>query len=295
MKYDVAKLLQIVAGLTEKYTGRASSSVTYETAQQLMEAVLYCIHEAEQRTAVCGSAEEGGIVLTSELQVEQAYRQGYDLVVFKVQEAYALYQKITDVFESYGNYYYEKTIMNAIPEFFKRYDTLFCPQDSVIGMDYPVLAAMESLQGIDAVYPYLQCVLTEQRFLHKMSRDFVRNALQEYSRAYRGDVINVPYIILRRLQVYMMLGKPAWEYKMTQGDFEKAERLMDLESEENLTGRLGLQLENLLRECYQEDEDMTGYFRLCLPDMAAELKNAARNHSLRNLISAGSRAESCRQ
>ncbi len=41
--YDMNDLVPIVAMLTEKYTGNDSSSVTYEKANQLMEAVVYCI------------------------------------------------------------------------------------------------------------------------------------------------------------------------------------------------------------------------------------------------------------
>lgn len=43
--YDMAELLPVAAWLTDKYTSRESSSVTYETAAVLMEAVCYCIQE----------------------------------------------------------------------------------------------------------------------------------------------------------------------------------------------------------------------------------------------------------
>ncbi|MDE7059645.1 MAG: hypothetical protein K2P03_13260 [Lachnospiraceae bacterium] len=38
------ELLPVVAWLTKKYTSGMSTSVTYEKAQELMEAVLYCIN-----------------------------------------------------------------------------------------------------------------------------------------------------------------------------------------------------------------------------------------------------------
>ena len=43
MDYTMEELLPVVGKLTEKYTGFSSTSVTYETARQLMEAVLYCL------------------------------------------------------------------------------------------------------------------------------------------------------------------------------------------------------------------------------------------------------------
>ena len=41
MDYEMEELLPIVATLAEKYTGGESSSISYEKAGQLMEAVMY--------------------------------------------------------------------------------------------------------------------------------------------------------------------------------------------------------------------------------------------------------------
>ena len=43
MDYTMEELLPVVGKLMEKYTSLSSTSVTYETAQQLMGAVLYCL------------------------------------------------------------------------------------------------------------------------------------------------------------------------------------------------------------------------------------------------------------
>ena len=48
MKYEMEDLVPIVAKLAEGYTSKESTSITYERAQQLMEAVLYSIREAEK-------------------------------------------------------------------------------------------------------------------------------------------------------------------------------------------------------------------------------------------------------
>lgn len=43
--YEMEELLPLVAKLAAKYTSGESTSVTYEAAGQLMEAVCYCIRE----------------------------------------------------------------------------------------------------------------------------------------------------------------------------------------------------------------------------------------------------------
>ena len=45
MEYQLEELLPITAWLADKYTSKESSSVTYDTAQMLMEAVIYCVKE----------------------------------------------------------------------------------------------------------------------------------------------------------------------------------------------------------------------------------------------------------
>ena len=47
INYTMEEMIPIVAKLTEQYTGHESTSVTYETANQLMGAVIYCIREYE--------------------------------------------------------------------------------------------------------------------------------------------------------------------------------------------------------------------------------------------------------
>ena len=43
MNYEMEELVPLVGKLEEKYTGHESTSITYEKAEQLMEAVIYCI------------------------------------------------------------------------------------------------------------------------------------------------------------------------------------------------------------------------------------------------------------
>ncbi len=64
--YDMNDLVPVVAMLTKKYTGIDSSSVTYEKANQLMEAVVYCINEVQNGGE--------GILAGRQQSAMQAYR-----------------------------------------------------------------------------------------------------------------------------------------------------------------------------------------------------------------------------
>ncbi|MFT4006898.1 MAG: DUF6179 domain-containing protein, partial [Lacrimispora sp.] len=47
MNIEMEELIPVVAELADKYTGKESTSITYDKANQLMGAVLYCIQEYE--------------------------------------------------------------------------------------------------------------------------------------------------------------------------------------------------------------------------------------------------------
>lgn len=82
--YDMNELLPVVAMLTKKYTGIESSSVSYEKANQLMEAVLYCIRETET----------GGesLMAACKQNAMQAYKTGAQLVRRKTEELLSFYE-----------------------------------------------------------------------------------------------------------------------------------------------------------------------------------------------------------
>ena len=77
MDYTMEELLPVVGKLTEKYTGFSSTSVTYETARQLMEAVLYCLREAEAEALKTG---KDNVAAASDTDLWLLYQQGYEVV-----------------------------------------------------------------------------------------------------------------------------------------------------------------------------------------------------------------------
>ena len=69
--YDMNELLPVVARLTKRYTGIESSSVSYEKANQLMGAVIYCIREIE-------SGEVGALASRMQCRLIRLVRNWYE-------------------------------------------------------------------------------------------------------------------------------------------------------------------------------------------------------------------------
>lgn len=204
--YKMEELVPIVGKLAQRYTAGESTSVTYEKAEQLMGAVLYCIrelayaeHENESYGTGSGSGACGATFMRSEsisarqekLPARQAYERGLACVEEKVRKALSLYNALMLRFDTYGNRCLYDTVVKGIPEFFKWYDVRFAPQDTILTLDYPVLRDLSAYTGIDRIYEYLLCIEKEQAFLRTFPRDDVLDALARYNPAYEDMIDNV--------------------------------------------------------------------------------------------------------
>lgn len=197
MKYSMDELLPIVQKLTEKYTGKSSTSITYEKAQQLMGAIIYSIRENDM-----GSSEYG--IRAGKLDAAEAYHNGCQLVIKKVLMAKTIYEEMIEHFDSYGLSCYYDTVVKGMPIFFVQYDARFYPQDHILTLDYPLIDMDYKLSGIDLIHPYINCVYLEQNFLASFPRKYVIEALKDYHRNYTDLFINVSSVVIRSVLIRMM-------------------------------------------------------------------------------------------
>lgn len=210
--YNMEELIPLVARLAEKYTGFESSSITYECAQQLMEAVVYCIREYENtaktdRKAGIGSDILGEnpkvqVLITDEerkISASDAYQYGYELVVQKARAANKLYNEIMENFCDYGSRALYETMAVGMPEFFLHYDIRFAPQEEILLLDYPIPQATSNLRGIDRIYQYLCYIQKEQEFLRCFPKGYVEEVCTAYHKDYGELFINLSEIIYEEM------------------------------------------------------------------------------------------------
>lgn len=202
-EYQPEELLPIVAKLAGKLTGGESTSITYEKAQQLMEAVLYCINEWEREQEECeqtgqddGKSDACHVVSEKQkLPAKDAYEFGFACVTKKVKMSLALYNRIMENFDSYGNQCLYDTMVKGIPEFFKRYDAKFEPQNTILTLDYPIMEDLREYTGVDAIWEYLCCIRAEQKYLGRLPREFVIDSLRSYCADYEEMIENLRQIV----------------------------------------------------------------------------------------------------
>ena len=204
------ELIPIVAELTEKYTSKESTSVSYNTAKQLMNAVIYCMNEIDlvNYELDSGAAKDMAVKdMTEQQNSKLAYRTGYELVVKKVFKTKALFEEMALDFNAYRNRAYYETVMKGMPAFFLYYDPKFNPQNHILTLDYPTIKSVQNSCGIDAIYEYLSYTKLEQELLKAFPEEYITTLLSFYHADYEELFINIGSIVLRNIIVCMILGK----------------------------------------------------------------------------------------
>ena len=276
MNYKMEELVPIVAKLAQKYAGFDNSSITYEKAQMLMEAVIYCLKE-------CEHSSQYGLV-NNNLSVLDQYHMGAKLVFEKTCEVRKIFNEMTAYFDSYGVECLQDTVQKGIPEFLKWYDAKYNPQNTILTLDYPLLMDIHSLHGVDAVYQYLCTVKIEQTFLKRFEKNYVISILKKAVPDYRYMVENICSIVLLNTIGHVAIGKPFQDCGFLNEEYDKLSDMFSLHAVSDIENIVTLILEKMINQIYEDDEDMLSYLCLEVKNIAVRIDSAVKNKQLGKLF-----------
>lgn len=290
LEYEMEELVPIVAKLTEQYTSKESSSIRFETARQLMEAAIYCIHHSEYM--VDNNEKSSADVMVDRarhMSAKEAYERGYHILVEKVKRLNVKYSSLLSYFSWYRNQAYYDTIVKGMPAFFLYYDAKFAPQNHILTLDYPTLRFIGDVRGIDAIEIYLNYTEYEQTFLKAFPEEYILKTLELYHTDYEELLINVCSIVLRNVLVCMWIDKPISGNRFTKNEINYIrEKILE-------KGQLGIDeiimnlLQSLISWGYEDNKELLEYLSYDIHEFSAELWNAAQHNNV-NILLGGEKA-----
>lgn len=277
MDYEMEELVPIVGKLAEKYTSHESTSITYEKAEQLMGAVLYCIHELWESS---GNAPS----LNKKLSAQRAYEMGAAYVRDKTGKALDLYNRILPEFCHYENKCLYDTFVKGIPEFFKWYDVQFEPQNTILTLDYPLLKDISEYTGIDKIFEFIKAIGLEQKFLKLFPAGYVINILSKDNRNWQESMDNICEIVFTHVIGHIMLGKSLTVIELKETDYFYMQEMFEQIALEDIKKHLEVTLEIYIKNYYENDRELLNYLSGAISGIVVRLKNAADNKVLGNII-----------
>lgn len=277
MDYEMEELVPIVGKLAEKYTSHESTSITYEKAEQLMGAVLYCIHELWESS---GNAPS----LNKKLSAQRAYEMGAAYVRDKTGKALDLYNRILPEFCHYENKCLYDTFVKGIPEFFKWYDVQFEPQNTILTLDYPLLKDISEYTGIDKIFEFIKAIGLEQKFLKLFPAGYVINILSKNNRNWQESMDNICEIVFIHVIGHIILGKSLTVIELEEDDYSYMQKIFKQATLEDIKKQLTTALEIFIKNYYENDRELLNYLSGAISGIVVRLKNAADNKVLGNII-----------
>ena len=277
MDYEMEELVPIVGKLAEKYTSHESTSITYEKAEQLMGAVLYCIHELWESS---GNAPS----LNKKLSAQRAYEMGAAYVRDKIGKALDLYNRILPEFCHYENKCLYDTFVKGIPEFFKWYDVQFEPQNTILTLDYPLLKDISEYTGIDKIFEFIKAIGLEQKFLKLFPAGYVINILSKDNRNWQESMDNICEIVFIHVIGHIILGKSLTVIELEEDDYSYMQKIFKQATLEDIKKQLTTALEIFIKNYYENDRELLNYLSGAISGIVVRLKNAADNKVLGNII-----------
>lgn len=281
MDYQLGELVPIVKELSEKYTSKESTSITYELAQQLMEAVIYCINQNEN---IENNNLNTVLNTNTKISAKDAYNLGYNIAFNKVTKSMQIYDNIINSFNDYDNITYHDTIVLGMPSFFKYYDIKFNPQDHLLTLYYPILIDINDKYGINIIYSYLNCIQLEQNFLNSLSENLIKKILKLYSKNYKSLFINICSIVLRYMFISLVCNENINNFSYNENNIEQIKNFLENKDKKYLEMQLENILKNIIETKYENNQMLYNYLLKDIKNFSIELLNAYKNDNIRNLF-----------
>lgn len=178
------RLWELLGKQTERYISGDSTSVTVETAQELLASLWYTITMALDETHTAYNR-----LLSDELM--PFVRQGQTILQDKLEATKRLWEAVCRTSPEIQNFYYADTL-RGIGDYLRRYDLYYFAHRKPLCIDYPLLnAPSETMHGLTYTELYLRCMLAENLLIHGLEKEAVICVLQTVAPDYQEYYLNL--------------------------------------------------------------------------------------------------------
>ncbi len=244
-----------------KYTQGESSSVKVETGERIMLSILYCMDACTRSF----SNPKDAINLLISSTIKETYEAGLEMVESCLRDTQLLYQEIKNNKLNVPNEAYQDTINQALPQFFKDYDVLFCAQDTMASIDYPLLFDNMQIQGIYYIRQYLATLVQENQFCRFFDGEDTKKLLDQYGQVYGIDykeaLINIFEIVLTNAIFSVLSGNRAGEILITKAKYAYLQQKFKGLNPAQCTSRVSQAVEILIAQLGIDNPGLRDYIR----------------------------------
>lgn len=260
----------------QRYTRGESSSVTVETAKDLLQSIFYILGFQLKQYPY----PEDGIAAIRELGLSSLFQNGKAGIKQEIGAAERLLDAVLETRLCTENRAYHETLETGFRRFFAEYDGEFSAHEIPADLDYPVSRDLRDTAGIEWITRYLRSLLLENQFCLQFSPLATHNLLRGYQAAYADLLLNLYEQVLANALGCCLAGGSVRSLEITPADRAHLETMLTGRSAEDLQSILQGAAARLFETLSLEDPALQLYCLETTKSISVRLENALEHNSL---------------
>lgn len=276
-------IMQLLQELIQKYTQGESTSVTTETAEDILTSLMYA---ADAYLSGIGESEKAIMDLKT-----MDFRQIYELGVKKVSQCFEetklLYKEVSAHKLEVPVDAYNMTIDESLPVFLRKYGIIFDAHNTMASIDYPLANDDSRLQGVFYMKQYLMKLKLETEFCAMFDQQDLNDLLVHYGREcrfnYRIELFNIYELVLNNAIFSVLSGGEACRIRISEIQYKRLEQHFKKLAEPQIRSVI-LDAIRRLQQDLPIHSQLKEYMDGCTEDLVQRIANAAKHNSLQTVI-----------
>lgn len=286
-----AEVAEILRKTIIKFTGKQSSSIKVEAAEQIVNSIWYSI----DRLCIEFISTEDISNILCENSLEDIYQSGFKLVEKDFEDTKEVYNKLKeeDVTINFESIAYKDTINYAFPDFFAMYNIEFSANNTMSMIDYPLAIKDDmTIEGVVYMKNYIESIFEENKFLSLIESSKIQELLDLFSEKnkldYKVGIENIFSIVFSNIVFCCFIGKDFKELILSKGDFRYLESLVYRIRAENLEQAISFEcnkaLEKIINELGIIDDKLIKYLNKYKEVFMENIALSVGNKVLENMV-----------
>ncbi|WKY44296.1 DUF6179 domain-containing protein [Eubacteriaceae bacterium ES2] len=274
------QLTDLLKNQIEAYTRAQSSSVLNEVAESLYLSILYNI----SLTLKTFPSPEVSIEQLKGVPLSSLFENGIQIAQHKSNTARILFSQVQKTRIHTNSIAYIETLNQGLHPFFNSYRPRFFAHETPgLNIDYPLLTSVSHLSGVEYFLEFLQRLKLENQFCLCFTPHDIHTLLSSHDENYHDLMINISYQVLKNALVCSHLDKAAGTLRLENQDLLSLSQQFQVFSRETLYQAFEQHLTQHF-QAFGLSESCLEYFKLAIPDLAADIDLAIKNQTLDKLF-----------
>lgn len=220
------EIFEILSELCMAIAQKGHSSISSETAQNIVKSIMYCIGLKLKEFEKPKMAVE--YVLENKLF--DIYYQGREIISNQLEQMKEKAEKARKNLFKTENIFYAASITDEVEKFFENYDAKYAADKANVVFDYCVYGENENLCGIEMAYDFVERFYHENNFLLLFDERDVHHLLSSIEiegelNIYQNLLISIFEPVFASAIGLVLVGKSPLNLDLTQSDIKKIEEI----------------------------------------------------------------------